>query len=134
MLAVAIMMHDMSNIYRGKEDIPENSFLRLSFDKDPLSAMVTLVDTIEDFERPTASFDDDGKGNVTIEYDTSCSANIEINNSGVMTISYKMKSHEDYMCKLKHLPTERDNIFDRHHGYLDMSSIGVNKVRLRAER
>jgi len=52
--SVAICMHDMPSVYRGKSKIgeyPEHPQLRVSFDKDPLSAVLGLADYLQEFER-----------------------------------------------------------------------------------
>ena len=135
--ATAIMMHDMAKIYWGKglsgTGTPENPFLRLTFDRDPLSAMVTLVDVIEDFERPAVSYGCVGSGDdrVTLSYDKACSStDLEVDASGVMTVLYRMVTPDDCIHKLMCLPKDRHEYFDVHHGYLDVSSLGINEVRL----
>ena len=135
--AIAIMMHDMSEIYWGKglegTEKPENLFLRLSFDRDPVSAIVTLVDVLEEFERPTVTYGTVGNGDerVTLKYDSACeSSDLEIDKSGVLTVRYAMRTPNDRTCKLQRLRKEKRKYFDAHHGYLDMSSLGINEVRL----
>jgi hypothetical protein len=137
--AVAIMMHDMSKIYWGGggtgTGMPANPFLRLRFDRDPLSALVTLVDVIEDFERPAVSYGAVGGGDerVRLTYDTACAAtDLKLDTSGVLTVHFAMVSPEDCKRKLMCLPKDRREYFDVHHGYLDMSSLGINEVRLLA--
>ena len=137
--ATAIMMHDMSKIYWGKgllgTGTPENPFLRLNFARDPLSAIVTLVDVIEDFERPAVSYGSVGGGDerVTLTYDRACSSTeMELDTSGVLTVLYRMVTPDDCMRKLMCLPKERREYFDIHHGYLEMTSVGINEVRLLA--
>ncbi|MFA6012636.1 MAG: hypothetical protein WC799_21770 [Desulfobacteraceae bacterium] len=109
-VATAIMMHDMAKIYWGnrkERENPENPFLRLSFDVDPLSAFITLVDEIEDFERPTVSFSpaNNGENGVSITYGMACHAT-ELNfknKSKSLEICYCMTTPEDKAMKLKSL-------------------------------
>jgi len=136
-VAAAIMMHDMSKIYWGKgvpgTGIPENLFLRLNFDRDPLSAIVTLVDLIQDFERPAVSYGYVGGGDerVTLNYDKACSATeLELDASGMLIVRYIMSTHQDCARKSMYLAKDSHEYFDTHHGYLDMSSLGINEVRL----
>ena len=54
---MAVMMHDMKKVYwgnNGMATLPENKHLRLRFDVDPLSCVITLADVLQDFERPCA--------------------------------------------------------------------------------
>ena len=135
--AAAIMMHDMCTIYWGKSDmpdpIPQNPFLRLGFDRDPLSSIVTLADVIQDFERPAAAFDrcsSSGEELVTLRYDKGCSGTGLRLNGRELTIEYVMDSNESRAIKRKSLKKERHDYFDAQYGYLDMSSLGSAMSRL----
>jgi hypothetical protein len=138
--ATAIMMHDMIKIYWGADSsgsgVPENPFLRLSFDRDPLSAIVTLTDVIQDFERPTVSFgtsrDPTGEQElVTLQYNKAClSTDLELNSTGVMTLKYQMADEIQRATKRTRLPKENHQHFDAHYGFLDMSGLGINKVQM----
>ena len=137
--AVAIMMHDMVKIYWGnalKENgTPENMYLRLSFERDPLSAIVALADVIEEFDRPTVSYETAGASDdrVAMRYDKACSSTVlDVDKSGTMTVCYSMNTHGQYMQKLRYLSKDEREYFDGHHGYLDMSGLGISKVRLQA--
>jgi hypothetical protein len=139
--AVAIMMHDMANIYWGSggsgSGLPENPFLRLSFDRDPLSTIVTLTDVIQDFERPTVTYkripSNSGK-QVTLEYNSACSGTfLELDTVGCLTLKYKMTSLEMHATKQKMFPKESYQIFNPQYGYLDMSGLGITNVRMVAE-
>ncbi|MBO4587487.1 MAG: hypothetical protein J5711_01110 [Bacteroidales bacterium] len=50
---LAILMHDMQKAHATKD----SSFPRLDFNTDPLSYIIALADTLEDFNRPSASID-----------------------------------------------------------------------------
>ena len=138
-VAAAIMMHDMCKIYWGKpaagSATPDNPFMRLSFNMDPVSAFVTLVDVIQDFERPAAEF---GRAagptweRVTVNYETACLAT-ELESSGrSLTIRYMMDSPCSRAIKQRCLVKERREYFDPQYGYLDMGSLGFEKVELLA--
>jgi hypothetical protein len=131
--AAAIMMHDMCKIYWGKSDVPDptpqNPFLRLSFDRDPLSSIVTLTDVIQDFERPAAVFAS-GKKFVALRYAMGCSgAELQLDGRG-LTIEYVMNNDESRAIKRKSLKKERRDYFDAQYGYLDMSSLGISNVQI----
>ena len=131
--AAAIMMHDMCKIYWGKSDVPDptpqNPFLRLSFDRDPLSSIVTLTDVIQDFERPAAVFAS-GKKLVALRYAMGCSgAELQLDGRG-LTIEYVMNNDESRAIKRKSLKKERRDYFDAQYGYLDMSSLGISNVQI----
>lgn len=57
--ALVIMMHDMPKHYwgNGKESQkPENPILRLAFEKDSISYIVSVADIMEEFNRPWSEF------------------------------------------------------------------------------
>lgn len=132
-IATAIMMHNMKGIYWGSKPngLPENPFLRLSFDKDPLSSIITLVDIIQDFERPPVSY---GvyENKVTMEYEPACKETKITIDDNMLIIEYFMNSPEDLAMKRMSLPDEQFEYFDPRYGYLDLSSIGIHSVEMRA--
>jgi len=141
--ALAIMMHDMTKVYWGsgsKTDTgtPDNSFLRLNFDRDPLSAIVALTDIIQDFERPSAVFNTDTcprcPNGVLLRYDIACDATeLEVDtHSATWTIRYRMKDTRALARKLKTIAKENRSLFDYRYGYFDISSLEINKMKLTA--
>lgn len=134
--AAAIMMHDMAKIYWGTKkpgfEKPENFFLRLDFAKDPLSSFIALVDVIQDFERPTVSFGKDPNGLVTLKYDKACaSTQLEID-SDELTIKFIMENAQERSSKLSFLDKDQSMYFDPDFGFLNLSSLGINRVLLKA--
>ncbi len=134
--ATAIMMHDMVKIYWGETDAdkPKYPHLRLSFDKDPLSAMVTFVDVLQEFERPNARFSLTRKpiDEVKLSYNPSCiSTELELNGS-VMRIKYKMADGKARAIKRISLRKENKAYFDVQYGFLDMSCLGIGTVQMSA--
>jgi hypothetical protein len=138
--AIAIMMHDMANIYWGKssaaDGMPENSFLRLSFDKDPVSAIVTLSDIIQEFERPSVVYGVQGNRSsqkVTLKYEKACSGTeLEVDGDGALMVRYQMDTDKSRAMKQKDVHRIAHKYFDPQYGYLDMSSLGINKVQVSA--
>lgn len=137
--AMAIMMHDMAKIYWSKDasplNLPDNPFLRLSLTKDPISTLVTLVDVIQDFERPSIAFGicRDNPDNVTMKNDGTCShTELEIDHDGLLRIRYQMNDVNKRATKRIMLENENRMLFDAQYGYLDMSVLGINKVQMSA--
>lgn len=129
-------MHDMAKIYWGTKkpgfEKPENFFLRLDFAKDPLSSFIALVDVIQDFERPTVSFGKDPNGLVTLKYDKACaSTQLEID-SDELTIKFIMENAQERSSKLSFLDKDQSMYFDPDFGFLNLSSLGINRVLLKA--
>lgn len=139
-VAVAIMMHDMSRIYwgKGRSDgrTPDNPSLGVSFDHDPLSAIVTLADVLQEFQRPSASFKELSspitEPQVGITYGTACSkTELELDGTA-MTIRYSMIDHNSRSVKRRAITEDQRIYFDPRHGFLSMNSIGVDSVNLQA--
>jgi hypothetical protein len=143
--AVAILMHDMGKVYWGEgasgEGTPENPFLRVGFDRDPLSAIVTLTDVIQDFERPTVSYGavdvstspHSRDERVTLKYNGACAGTqLEIDACGVLTLRYRMQTDEMRAIKRTALLKEKREYFDAQYGYLDLSMLGITDVRMGA--
>lgn len=131
--ALGIMMHDMGGIYRGEKNSrePENEFLRLSFDKDPLSCIVTLADVLEEFERPSVSFNEDVKNHdVEFHYGASCVSTELSFNEDVMYITYLYNDDDERIKNVQFKHKENKEYFDHQYGYVDLSSIGINKVEM----
>lgn len=130
--AVAIMMHDMSKIYHGKGKIPERPHLRLDAKVDPLSALITLADVLQDFERPVGKFSGRKSGNVELSYDHACEYT-EIRLQGnSLNINYKMKA-KNLAFKRSRLPFEQDEFFNTRYGYLNLKAWGFNNVVMHAD-
>lgn len=133
--ALGIMMHDMGGIYRGerKSGTPENEFLRLSFDKDPLSCIVTLADVLEEFERPSVSFSNCNLAQshgVVFQYGASCTSTELSFNEDVMYITYRYSNDDERIKNMQFKHQENEEYFDPRYGYVDLSSIGINKVEM----
>ncbi|GAB1365836.1 hypothetical protein MASR1M36_07070 [Candidatus Cloacimonadaceae bacterium] len=137
-VALAIMMHDMRDIYWGKDGYnsgtPENPFLRIGFRNDPLSTLVTLVDVIQEFERPAVAYGyTKTKEKVTLRYQEACSqTEFEIDDNGILHLRYTMKTPEDLAIKRLSLGEEQTKYFDTRSGYLDLSSLGIEGVEMTA--
>lgn len=146
--AMGIMMHDMKKIYQGnkKNTAPDNKQFRVEFDRDPLSAIIALADVLEEFERPNVEFkagkntnknntdeNTTSKDGIEFCYDSACVGSemiFNINNKE-LTITYLYKSAQGVAAKLPWIGKEEKEIFDPYNGYLDFSSIGINKVNLK---
>ncbi len=128
--AMAIMMHDMTKIYWGDNlyASPENSHLRLNFDTDPLSCVITLADIIEDFERPSVNFSPDGNTTAKVKYDSHCKyTRLEWENDATLKLSYKVTGNVR-VKKESFVKEDNRKYFDMQYGYLDFSSCGVEKI------
>lgn len=133
----AIMMHDMCKHYWGKNKIkPANPHLRLSLEVDPISTILTLCDVIQEFDRPCAMFSKNEEADeVNLKYDTTCNeTELIVDESGTMEIVYKFHYDGDRLNKMRFLKTEEHNYFDPMHGFIDISSLGLKQVKLRAEK
>jgi hypothetical protein len=134
--SVAIMMHDMGKIYwgDGTSTPPENLHIRLKFEADPLSCIITLADVLQEFSRPIAYFQENS-GIVEVTYLSGCHSTIlELDNSTrVLKIRYRYDDRRQRASKLKWLSAEHREYFDQRHGYLDLSAAGIRRVDMETE-
>ncbi|MEA4991754.1 hypothetical protein SDC9_14468 [bioreactor metagenome] len=138
--AMAIMMHDMAKLYGRVENgmlKVINPQLRVSFNRDPLSFLLTLTDLIQDFGRPDSRFKthDNNKNIVTVRYRHRCER-VELkwdDNKKNLTILYKYKNKGDYLNNLLKFQPENEILyFDPEKGYLDYSWLGIERIKLAA--
>jgi hypothetical protein len=129
--SMAIMMHDMGKIYWGEETStpPKNIHMRLKFETDPLSCIITLADVLQDFSRPTAFFRENSEA-LEVRYLSGCDSTIlELDNSsGILKIIYRYDDRRQRASKLKWLSAEHHEYFDQRYGYLDLSAVGIRRV------
>jgi hypothetical protein len=139
--SMIIMTHDLANFY-GTVNVAHEAYtfeprfpqLRLIFEKDPLSAILTLSDIIQDFERFNAEFDNTNPHGIDLVYNKKCTG-VSIDWSegdGILYINYKYLDPIDRYEKNKHIKKEEVHFFDPNFGYLDLSYLGVNQVKMRA--
>ena len=123
---LAILMHDMQKAYTNTEGFP-----RLDFNTDPLSYIISLADTLEDFNRPNAEFKPMKKG-CEIEYSfPSLAVKMEENN-GVGKIIYKVSPQtKDFQSEQK--LKDQKMLFDQPNGYFDLQSIGLSQMTIECE-
>lgn len=124
--SLAILMHDMQKAYAQQG----SGFARLDFKADPLSFIIALADTLEDFNRPNASIMPDldtGKGcKITYSF-PSLSVELE-ENGGVAELNFSVveserANQEDYKSK------DQRNLFDI-GGYFDLASVGLTSMTI----
>jgi len=128
--ALGIMMHDMKNIYWGNnKKQPENKFLRLSFDKDPLSCIICLADLLQEFERPFVKLSFSNSSS-NFEYSYSCKQSSLRQSNSLLEIYYHFRNDSFKAVNKKFKQKEEFEFFDQKYGYLDFSSIGIKSVKL----
>lgn len=128
--ALGIMMHDMKSIYWGNnKNFPENKFLRLSFDKDPLSCIICLADLLQEFERPYVRFSQE-KISSKLKYEFSCDKSSMEYSSGSLNIFYNFSNSSNRAINEHFKKIDEVGYFDPKNGYIDFSSIGINSIKI----
>lgn len=128
--AVGIMMHDMADLYwgNGKKTKPENPMLRLAFDVDPLSSIISMADILEEFHRPFASFASGGNDNVEISYSFPCKGTqIYVSGEMLHIVYYYEKPEDAAACKPRRLQ-EVHEYFNHRNGFVDLEPLGIKDV------
>lgn len=131
------MMHDMESVYWTDEGrrkgYPHRPHLRLKAAVDPLSALITLADILQEFERPVCKFLRDGSDNISLSYDHSCvGSSAAVSPRGEMTLEFRMSDRSALAVKRSPLSREQTGHFHPASGYLDLRGWGVREVRMRA--
>lgn len=120
---LAILMHDMEKAYsKGQGPCPQ-----LDFNVDPLSYIIALADTLEDFNRPNAKISPTGTG-CAIDY-TFPSLNVELEeNQGNAAIRYSVVQ-ENREKQEKFKADDQRKLFDP-PGYFNLNSIGLTRMEI----
>lgn len=123
--SLAILMHDMQKAYAQVG----SGFSKLDFNTDPLSYIISLADTLEDFNRPNAEFKIKQKG-CEIEYSfPSLSVELE-ENEGVAEIRYTMSPKTKDEQEEKKVKDQKE-LFDQPDGYFDLASVGLTQLTIK---
>jgi hypothetical protein len=136
--AMVIMRHDIAKLYATIEMDNtlnvRNPHLRLSFEQDPLSFLLTFCDIIQDFGRFDGHFTN-LRGDVQLNYNERChKVCLDKPQSDILRITYFYKDLEDYYLNAAdYLPKRELLYFDPVAGYLDYSAMGISKVVLTAK-
>lgn len=126
---LAILMHDMQKAYKQVD----SGFARLDFKTDPLSFIIALADTLEDFNRPSAIINPTATGNgCEITYSFPSLAVDLLEDNGEAEIHYsvdaeKKGKQEYYKSK------DQKNLFDQPNGYFDLSSVGLKSLTIKCK-
>ncbi|MCF7919217.1 MAG: hypothetical protein K9N06_04835 [Candidatus Cloacimonetes bacterium] len=130
--ALGILMHDMKSVYLGnKEYQPEYNQLRLEFDQDPLSCIITLSDLIEEFERPNL-VNTPHRYSSNFRYECQCASTEITLNVNTLNIAYNYNNTNALANKLRFINKDQEEYFNRMFGYINLSCIGIERVILSA--
>lgn len=136
--AVGIMMHDMAGLYWDDKEKkrPQNPILRLSFDVDPLSSIISMADILEEFYRPSAGFkrvEYNGKQSVDLTYNFPCQETVMYIRERVLYIRYRYETEKDATLNRQRRKDEVKEYFDESKGYIDLTSLGIVRVDCNTE-
>ena len=135
--AMAIMMHDMQKVYAGADGkpTPAHPCLRVSFESDPLSFVVALVDQIQDFCRPNAKFSKGTSDSVKLMYPDSCTGvKVVVSKDGPMRLTYIFERLSDVLKNKAVFKREAErDYFDPSIGFLDWTGLPITGIHLDAE-
>lgn len=119
--ALGILMHDMVHIQQ--KNVLHS--LRIDFQKDPLSSIVSMADFIEEFNRPNVSFSSFYKWSQA-SFGNACS-NVKVEISADAVFQVKMRYNSEGAAALagRSKAKETEEYFNLSSGFIDLSSIGV---------
>lgn len=121
--AMGIFMHDMAAMHKIK--YPK---LRVNIMEDPLSAIISLADYLEEFNRPKVQFRSKAKES-RMKYYSDCSeVEISSDGNGILTVSMKYNNEASKAIGAAFKKDETEDYFDLGNGYVDLEAIGIKKV------
>jgi len=140
--AMAILMHDVSKVYWGARPYvpPSEPSLRVHIDRDPLSAILILADTIQEFCRPPTRFRLRRQKEVVVRYlDEGACVETEVTYdqlSGKLTISYGYKNRAAEGQQAGDMANYMDGLglatalFDPGIGLVNLAPAGIQDVEM----
>jgi len=140
--AMAILMHDVLDVYWGRKPYvtPSEPGLRIHIDQDPLSAVLVLADTIQEFCRPPTHFHRKKDEDVLLTYrDQGACVETDVSFDSVskkLTISYGYKNtaaqgrQNNYMGNYMNGLGLDAALFDSGVGLVNLSPAGIDDVEL----
>ena len=90
-----------------------------------------LADVLQDFERPVGKFSARKHRKVSLSYNHACKYSETNLHGNSLNIDYIMQP-KDLAFKRSRLPGEQEEFFDNRHGYLNLTSWGIDKVVMQA--
>lgn len=121
--AMGIFMHDM--VGKHKKRYPK---LRVNIQQDPLSAIVTLADYLEEFNRPKVQFLPKSRQS-RLRYHSDCSTvSVSCDDQGALTVKMEYNSESSKAIAAAFKKEETEDYFDSSNGYVDLAPIGIKKV------
>ena len=121
--AMGIFMHDMEGKHR--DSLPE---IRVDISKDPLSAIISLADYLEEFDRPNVSFRPMARQN-RMKYYSDCSAvEVKVDARGTLDVYMTYRKESGKVVAAEFKTKETDHYFNPSNGYVNLSGIGINRV------
>jgi len=125
--SVGIMMHDMVWQYYGKNKTPDNPRYKLSMSTDPLSCLIAMADVLEEFSRPKAKYSVN-KLDIVTSFNPSCNSTTVKVRGRKLFIIYKYPSRGEAVRQREDRMKEINSYFNPTNGYIDLSTIGIDKV------
>lgn len=122
--SLAILMHDMKKAF-----LERTGFARLDFKTDPLSFIIALADTMEDFNRPSAKCFSDGKNACRIVYSFP-SLEVALEENGGDAELRFLFLPEERASQEKYKSDDQRELFNE-VGYFDLPSIGLNSLTIK---
>lgn len=121
--AMGIFMHDMAG--KQEKNFPK---LRVCIEKDPLSAIISISDYLEEFSRPKVKILPKFKESRMKYYHDCTQVSVEMGEEGTLTVKMKYTNASNKAIANEFKRKETYSYFDPGNGYVDLSPIGVRKV------
>lgn len=121
--AMGIFMHDMAG--KHKKQFPK---LRVNIMQDPLSAIISLADYLEEFNRPKVKFIPKARKS-NIRYYSDCQqVDIDTDASGTLIVKMKYSNDTSIAIASAFKKEETEDYFNPGNGYVDLTALGIRNV------
>ena len=121
--AMGIFMHDMAEKHKKSY-----SKLRVNILQDPLSAIISMSDYLEEFNRPKVQFQPKSRQS-RMRYYSDCSAvEVECDDDGTLAVRMKYISDASKAIAAAFKKEETEDYFSPGTGYVDLAPMGIRKV------
>jgi len=139
--ALAVVMHDMCDVYWGGRDEvePINPALRLHAEVDPISCLITLADQLQEFGRNRSVWgrvDDHTAFHSKVKYIEGCVGTKILweEARGNLAIEYLYEDEAVLTAQRGAIGNIERSLFETSKGFVDLSALEIKSVSMWAER
>lgn len=121
--AMGIFMHDM--VGKHKKTFPK---LQLNISQDPLSAIISLADYLEEFKRPKVQFQPKSRQSRMRYYNDCTQVGVSVDTEGTLIVRMKYSNDTSKAIAAVFKKEETEDYFESGNGYVNLAPMGIRRV------